>query len=117
MKLIIVESPSKSKTIQKYLGKEFVVMASGGHVRDLPEKRLGIDLKNNYNPEYVVNKDKKTILKKIKDALKNSEEVFLATDPDREGEAISWHLSKELGLESPKRIEFNEISKRAVNEA
>jgi len=117
MKLIIVESPSKSKTIQKYLGKDYIVMASGGHVCDLPEKTLGIDIENNYQPKYVVNKDKKPVIKKLKEAMKNTEEVYLATDPDREGEAISWHLSKELGLEKPKRIEFNEISKRAVYEA
>lgn len=117
MKLIIVESPSKSKTIEKYLGEGFKVMASGGHICDLPEKSLGIDIDNNYKPEYVVNKDKKETIKKLKAATKNSEEVYLATDPDREGEAISWHLSNVLELNSPKRIEFNEISPKAVNSA
>lgn len=117
MKLIIVESPSKSKTIQKYLGSGFKVMASGGHVCDLPERNLGIDLENNYQPEYVVNSNKKETIKKLKNEAKKSQEVYLATDPDREGEAISWHLSKVLELDSPKRIEFNEISRKAVDKA
>ncbi len=117
MKLIIVESPSKSKTIQKYLGEGFKVMASGGHICDLPEKSLGIDINDNFKPEYVVNENKKNIIKKLKEAAKNSEEIYLATDPDREGEAISWHLANVLELDSPKRIEFNEISKKAVNAA
>ncbi len=117
MKLVIVESPSKSKTIQKYLGNDFKVMASGGHVCDLPEKSLGIDLDDNYNPEYVVNSNKKDTIRKLKSETKKSKEVYLATDPDREGEAISWHLSKVLELDSPKRIEFNEISRKAVDKA
>jgi len=117
MKLIIVESPAKSKTIQKYLGEGFKVMASGGHICDLPEKSLGIDINDNFKPEYVVNENKKNIIKKLKEAAKNSEEIYLATDPDREGEAISWHLANVLELDSPKRIEFNEISKKAVNAA
>lgn len=117
MKLVIVESPSKSKTIQKYLGDGYKVLASGGHICDLPEKTLGIDLQNNYKPEYQVNKDKKETIKRLKAATKSSDEVFLATDPDREGEAISWHLSNVLDLNNPKRIEFNEISSKAVNSA
>lgn len=117
MKLVIVESPSKSKTIQKYLGEGFKVMASGGHICDLPEKSLGIDIEKNYEPEYVVNKDKKETLKRLKAAMKGVDEVYLATDPDREGEAISWHLANVLNLEDPKRIEFNEISAKAVNAA
>lgn len=117
MKLVIVESPSKSKTIQKYLGDGYKVLASGGHVCDLPEKSLGIDLQNNYKPEYEINKDKKETIKKLKAAMKGVDEVYLATDPDREGEAISWHLANMLGLEHPKRIEFNEISQKAVNAA
>lgn len=117
MKLVIVESPSKSKTIQKYLGDGYKVLASGGHICDLPEKSLGIDLKDNYKPEYVVNKDKKETLKRLKAAMKGVDEVYLATDPDREGEAISWHLANVLNLEEPKRIEFNEISQKAVNAA
>ncbi|MDD4316044.1 MAG: type I DNA topoisomerase [Clostridia bacterium] len=117
MKLVIVESPSKSKTIQKYLGDGYKVLASGGHICDLPEKSLGIDLQNNYKPEYEVNKDKKDTIKKLKAAMKGTDEVYLATDPDREGEAISWHLANVLELENPKRIEFNEISSKAVNAA
>jgi DNA topoisomerase-1 len=92
-------------------------MASGGHICDLPEKSLGIDINDNFKPEYVVNENKKNIIKKLKEAAKNSEEIYLATDPDREGEAISWHLANVLELDSPKRIEFNEISKKAVNAA
>lgn len=117
MKLVIVEAPSKSKTIQKYLGAGYKVVASGGHVRDLPEKSFGIDIEKNFQPEYVVSDDKKDTIKKIKAALKGCDEVYLATDPDREGEAISWHLAQVLELENPKRIEFNEISQKAVNKA
>jgi DNA topoisomerase-1 len=118
--LVIVESPSKAKTIQKYLGNDFKVLASSGHVCDLPEKSLGIDIENNYEPNYVVSKDKnkKAIIKSLKDAVKVSDEVYLAADPDREGEAISWHLSKVLALgEDAKRIVFNEISPKAIKSA
>ncbi len=118
MKLVIVESPTKAKTIQKYLGGEYSVLASGGHVCDLPEKSLGIDVENNFKPEYVLVKDKKDLIKRLKNAAKDSEQVFLATDPDREGEAISWHLCNVLDLgENALRIEFNEISSKAVNSA
>ena len=116
MKLVIVESPTKAKTIQKYLGKDFKVLASGGHVCDLPEKSMGIDIENGFNPTYVMVKEKKDTVKKLKAAVKDSEQTYLATDPDREGEAISWHLSNVLELgEDAQRIEFNEISNRAVN--
>jgi DNA topoisomerase-1 len=118
MKLVIVESPSKAKTIQKYLGAEYKVMASGGHICDLPEKTLGVDVENNFKPEYVINQTKKELIKKLKQSVKESESVYLATDPDREGEAISWHLANTLGLpDNENRIEFNEISNRAVAEA
>ena len=118
MKLVIVESPSKAKTIQKYLGKSYKVLASGGHIRDLPDKRLGIKIDNNFEPQYVMNSKNKENVRKIKEALKESESVYLATDPDREGEAISWHLAQVLGLNShPLRIEFNEISKNSVQNA
>ena len=118
MKLVIVESPSKAKTIEKYLGTGFKVMASGGHVCDLPAKRLGVDIENNFEPEYEINSDKKETIEKLKNALKNADEVYLATDPDREGEAISWHLKNVLGIEKNKiRVEFNEISKKAVGKA
>ncbi len=118
MKLVIVESPSKSKTIQKYLGGDFKVMASGGHVCDLPEKTLGIDVANNYKPEYVVQPKKKDLIKRLKQAVKDSEMVYLATDPDREGEAISWHLANSLNIKGENnRIEFNEITAKAVKKA
>lgn len=118
MKLVIVESPTKAKTIQKYLGGDFKVLASGGHVCDLPEKSLGIDIEHEFKPEYVPVKEKKDLIKRLKQAVKDSSAVFLATDPDREGEAISWHLSNVLELpQGENRIEFNEISSRAVNAA
>ncbi|MCI5791246.1 MAG: toprim domain-containing protein, partial [Clostridiales bacterium] len=118
MKLVIVESPTKAKTIQKYLGGDFRVLASGGHVCDLPEKSLGIDIEHDFKPEYVLVKEKKDLIKRLKQAVKDSDAVYLATDPDREGEAISWHLSNVLELpHGDNRIEFNEISSRAVNAA
>lgn len=118
MKLVIVESPSKAKTIQKYLGAGYRVMASGGHICDLPEKTLGVDVDNNFKPEYVINQAKKELIKKLKQTVKESEYVYLATDPDREGEAISWHLANTLGLgEQENRIEFHEISNKAVAQA
>lgn len=118
MKLVIVESPTKAKTIQKYLGKDFRVLASGGHVCDLPEKSMGIDIDDNFKPSYVMVKEKKETVKRLKTAVKESEQIYLATDPDREGEAISWHLANVLELgDTAQRIEFNEISKRAVNAA
>jgi len=117
MKLVIVESPTKAKTIQKYLGADVKVIASGGHVRDLPEKTFGIDVEHNFKPEYVMVDEKKETVKKLKQAAKDAE-VYLATDPDREGEAISWHLSAVLDLgEKAKRIEFHEITQRAVTAA
>ncbi|MBQ7712653.1 MAG: type I DNA topoisomerase [Clostridia bacterium] len=118
MKLVIVESPSKAKTIGKYLGQGYRVLASGGHICDLPEKRLGVDVENSFEPEYVVSEDKKRVLSNMKSTIKNCDAVYLATDPDREGEAISWHLANELSLPDDEiRIEFNEISKKAVQNA
>ncbi len=119
MKLVIVESPSKAKTIQKYLGAGYRVMASGGHVCDLPQKTLGIDIENRFKPEYVVaDSRKKDLLKRMKKEVKESEFTYLATDPDREGEAISWHLANSLDLNGLKnRIEFNEITAKAVKQA
>lgn len=118
MKLVIVESPSKAKTIGKYLGHDYSVKASGGHISDLPRKKLGIDIENNFQPEYVINDDKKKTITELKSLVKNAEKVYLATDPDREGEAISWHLKTVLGVpDGDIRIEFNEISKKAVNNA
>ena len=118
-KLFIVESPNKAKTIQKYLGNDYVVMASSGHVRDLNPKALSVEIENNFKPIYEVNADKKEIIKKLKAAVKQYPEVYLATDPDREGEAISWHLQKVLELpEGQKnRITYNEITKKAILDA
>ncbi len=118
MDLIIVESPSKAKTIAKYLKGQFRVDASGGHVRDLPEKRLGVDIDHNFEPSYVVNPDKKQVIKRLAEEAAKASRVYLATDPDREGEAISWHLKTVLKLPDGKnRIEFNEISPAAVKNA
>ncbi|MDR1940158.1 MAG: DNA topoisomerase I, partial [Clostridiales bacterium] len=117
-KLVIVESPSKAKTIEKYLGGDYIVEASGGHVRDLPEKTLGIDIENDFKPRYEVYDKKKDTVKKLKGLIKKSDAVYLATDPDREGEAISWHLKEILEIEGDNnRIVFNEISSKAVNAA
>ena len=118
MDLIIVESPSKAKTISKYLKGKYKVDASGGHVRDLPEKRLGVDIDKNFEPTYVINADKKQVIKRLADEAAKADNVYLATDPDREGEAISWHLKNVLKLKDGKyRIEFNEISPTAVANA
>ena len=118
MDLIIVESPSKAKTISKYLKGKYRVDASGGHVRDLPEKRLGVNIEKNFEPTYVDNPDKKAVIKRLADEAAKADHVYLATDPDREGEAISWHLKQVLKLKEGKnRIEFNEISPSAVTKA
>ena len=118
MKLVIVESPSKAKTIQKYLGKDYKVDASGGHVCDLPESSIGIEIDNNFKPKYVITPSKKDTIKRLKSEAERAERVYLATDPDREGEAISWHLRNVLNLpDDDIRIEFNEISSKAVNTA
>ena len=118
MDRIIVESPSKAKTISKYLKGKYRVDASGGHVRDLPEKRLGVSIENNFEPTYVDNPDKKAVIKRLSDEAAKADHVYLATDPDREGEAISWHLKQVLKLKEGKnRIEFNEISPAAVTRA
>lgn len=116
--LIIVESPHKAKTIQKYLGDAAVVMASKGHVCDLPTRTLGIDVDNGFKPQYIVTPDKESTIKQLSQAVKKYDKVYLATDPDREGEAISWHLKNTLGIKGDKvRIEFNEISPKAVKSA
>lgn len=117
--LIIVESPAKAKTIEGYLGKGFVVKSSFGHVRDLPKKGIHIDIENNFEPKYEVTPDKKKVVKELKDLSKKAEMVWLATDEDREGEAISWHLMEALDLKpnKTKRITFNEITKTAVTRA
>ena len=115
--LVIVESPAKAKTIKKYLGKDYDVIASMGHVRDLPNARLSVDIKNNYEPNYTIIKGKETLVKDIKKHAQNSDKVYLATDPDREGEAISWHLAYilDLDLNDANRVEFTEITKTGVS--
>ena len=117
--LVIVESPSKSKTIEKYLGKDFTVTSSKGHICDLAtrgKEGLGVDIENGFKPTYEISEDKKNVVKQLKQQVKNADFVYLATDPDREGEAISWHLARELGLDlnENNRIVFNEITKNAV---
>ncbi|MGH7198267.1 MAG: type I DNA topoisomerase, partial [Candidatus Omnitrophota bacterium] len=116
--LVIVESPAKCKTIHKYLGPNYEVTASMGHVIDLPRSKMGIDIENNFEPKYIVVKDKKKTLSDLKKRAKNKKEIYLACDPDREGEAISWHLMRELGTgKKVARVVFNEITKEAVLEA
>ncbi len=119
MQLIIVESPHKAKTIEKFLKGDYKVDASKGHVRDLPVNYMGVSIHNNFEPHYVVAPEKKADIKKLADHAKKADKVYLATDPDREGEAISWHLAEVLGLdqEQVNRIEFNEISENAVKKA
>lgn len=114
--LVIVESPAKAKTIRKFLGKNYKVEASVGHVRDLPKSKLGIDIENNFEPRYITIRGKGPVVQELKRAAKKSEKIFLATDPDREGEAISWHLAHILDIEEDElvRVEFNEITKKAV---
>lgn len=117
--LLIVESPAKAKTIEKFLGKDFVVKSSYGHIRDLDKGSGAVDIENDFTPKYIISPDKKKIVKELKDWVKKSEEIWLATDEDREGEAISWHLCKVLGLDEKitKRIVFREITKGAVQKA
>ncbi|WP_086475976.1 type I DNA topoisomerase [Arenibacter amylolyticus] len=117
--LVIVESPAKAKTIEKFLGKDFKVTSSFGHIADLPSKELGVDVENNFAPKYIVDKDKKAVVKKLRDLAKKAETVWLASDEDREGEAISWHLTEELKLDKKKtnRIVFNSITKSAIQKA
>lgn len=117
--LIIVESPAKAKTINKFLGKDYVVTSCYGHIRDLPDSGLAIDVANNYEPEYVISDDKKDVIKELKKLAKSAEEVFLATDEDREGEAISWHLCDVLKLnpKTAKRITYTEVTEKAIKEA
>jgi DNA topoisomerase I len=117
--LVIVESPAKAKTIGKYLGSKFIVKASMGHIRDLPKSQIGVEVKQNFEPKYITIRGKGSILKELKDARKKVKHVFLAADPDREGEAIAWHLAHylELSANEPCRVVFNEITKQAVKDA
>ena len=113
--LVIVESPAKAKTIKKYLGAKYDVMASKGHIKDLP-KKMGIDIEHGFTETYVVIPGKEKVLSELKGAAKDADQVLLATDPDREGEAIAWHISEELGgtKRVSQRVEFHEITKKGV---
>jgi DNA topoisomerase-1 len=117
--LVIVESPAKAKTIEKFLGNKFLVKSSYGHIRDLVKKGLGVDIENNYKPEYVISEDKLAVVKELKKLSKEAKHVWLASDEDREGEAIAWHLQETLGLDKSKtnRIVFHEITKNAIQNA
>ncbi len=117
--LVVVESPTKVKTIQKYLDSRFIVKASMGHVRDLPKSALGVDPKKGFKPKYVVASGKKKVLDDLKKAAERAEVLYVATDPDREGEAIGWHLAQELPFDKKNvyRVTFNEITERAVKSA
>ena len=117
--LVIVESPAKAKTIEKYLGGEYKVTASMGHLRDLPKSKMGVDIENGFEPQYIPVRDKTELINELKKASKSAKTVYLATDPDREGEAISWHLKELLDLseEKAKRVTFNEITKKVVTES
>ncbi len=115
--LVIVESPAKAKTINKFLGKNFQVESCYGHIKDLPKKKLGIDIENEFKPTYQIIPGKRKTVKKLRDLSKTMEQVYLATDLDREGEAIAWHLSQELEHTEGGRIVFNQITKEAVQNA
>src|SRR3989344_2720875 len=115
--LVVVESPTKAKTIQKFLGAKYKIKSSFGHVRDLPKRELGVDVEKNFQPQYVVPTKAKKVIAELKKDAKSADEVILATDQDREGESISWHLAEALGLKNPKRIVFHEITKTAIAEA
>ena len=114
--LVIVESPAKAKTIEKFLGKDFQVTSSMGHIRDLEKKDFGIDINNNYQPKYIITPDKRKIVAELRKKAKEAEIVWLASDEDREGEAIAWHLKEVLKLDpaKTKRIVFHEITKDAI---
>ena len=116
--LIIVESPSKAKTLKRYLGKEYQIEASVGHIRDLPKSDLGVDVNNKFKATYVESKDKIKVIKELKKLIKKATTLYLATDPDREGEAIAWHIKEILKPSIPiKRLVFHEITKKAIEES
>src|SRR5437899_4204744 len=117
--LVVVESPAKAKTINKYLGRDYKVVASMGHIRDLPKSKLGVDVENNFSEEYESIASRKKVIKELRDAAKDATDIYVATDPDREGEAIGWHLAQELGGKKRKihRLMFNEITKKAIQDA
>lgn len=115
--VIIVESPAKTRTLKNFLGKDYEIVASMGHVRDLPKKEMGVDIEHAFAPTYEVIAERKSVLTKLRAAIKQAKEIFLASDPDREGEAIAWHLAEALKLNNPRRLEFHEITRSAVEEA
>ena len=116
--LLIVESPAKARTVQTYLGKDYEVLASVGHVRDLPKSGTkAVDIEHGFKPHYIVQPEKREVIERIKKAAAKADNVYLATDPDREGEAIAWHIKEAVGLKSPQRVVFHEITKSAVEEA
>jgi DNA topoisomerase-1 len=117
--LVVVESPAKAKTINKYLGRDYKVVASMGHIRDLPKSKLGVDVEADFAETYEAIASRKKIIKELKDAAKDASDIYVATDPDREGEAIGWHLKQELGGKRRRihRLTFNEITKKAIKEA
>src|SRR5436190_948856 len=117
--LVVVESPAKAKTINKYLGRDYKVIASMGHVRDLPKSKLGVDIENDFAEQYESLASRKKVLKELKDAAKDASDIYITTDPDREGDAIGWHIAQELAGKKRKfhRLTFNEITKKAVQEA
>src|SRR5690625_1768685 len=117
--LVIVESPAKARTIERYLGKKYTVKASMGHVRDLPRSQMGVDVDDNFNPKYITIRGKGDVLKELRKAAKKAKKIYLAADPDREGEAIAWHLAHALKVdeESDCRVVFNEITKDAIKES
>src|SRR5436190_19945446 len=118
--LVVVESAAKAKTIEKFLGRNYTVRACLGHVRDLPTSKLGVDVDHDFRPQYVVPKERKDVVKRLKDEARGKTAVLLATDPDREGEAIAWHLITALGLDAAapiSRIEFHEVTRGAVQAA
>src|SRR5262245_19095421 len=120
--LVVVESPSKAKTINKYLGTGYKVVASVGHIKDLPKKGIGIDFDNNFEPTYQVIPGKEKVIRELKSAAKDAETIYVATDPDREGEAIGWHIKEELegrgkSRKTVRRVMFNEITKKAIQES
>src|SRR5688500_9285937 len=117
--LVVVESPAKAKTINKYLGRDYKVIASMGHIRDLPKSKLGVDVENDFEEQYESIESRKKVIKELKDAAKDASDIYVATDPDREGEAIGWHLTQELAGRKRRihRLTFNEITKKAVQEA
>ena len=117
MRLVIVESPTKAKTLQKFLGDGYEVLSSKGHVIDLPKKNLGVDVEHDFAPDYEQVPGKKAVIDELKKTAAQAEEVFLATDPDREGEAIAWHIGQLIGDGKTKRVTFHEITEEAVKDS